>query len=119
EELAEANEFLLGLGLVKWPTSKVFEQDPRSGQNGFECSYRFQDELGFVVLRMKAEDLRFSADLDPDFFEEPLSSRRCSAVLDFDRGSFGDIDAKAFNPGEWLRGYFHILRRDLPKVVEG
>lgn len=117
--IGEANAFFLGREIVKWPTSKVFDQSLDAGQNGIDLQFRFEDEKSFSVLRVRAEKLKMDVNLDPYFFEEAkLSKEKNRSVIDFDRGLLGSVDATTVRVDEWLKGVHHILRRDLEKVIK-
>jgi hypothetical protein len=115
--LGEANKFVTGLGLVRIPQSQVFNQDQDAELNGVSVSYRFQDDKAFSVLRVKAERAKFHAELDREFVDEAIEVEKCRVVIDFDRGTLGSTDAAKLRLDEWLKGYQHLMRRDIPKVL--
>jgi hypothetical protein len=113
-----ANAAVMDLGLVRWPAERVFDQPLDGKKNGVDVSYRFEDENTFSVLRVKAEGLLYEQQTDPEFFDEPLIKREKNRMMvDFDRGVLKPIEAKKFRTEEWLKGYFHVLRRDIEKVL--
>jgi hypothetical protein len=116
--LRDANEALIDLKIVNWPTERVFDQPMDGERNGVEVQLRFEDKTSFSVLRLKAEELRLEMDMDPDFFEEPIKESRYRMVIDFDRGLLGAVDATKFRMDDWLKGYVHVLRRDIDKVIQ-
>lgn len=116
--IGEANAHLLSMGFAKWPKEKVFNQSADSALNGIEISFRFQDEKSFSIVRLKAEQTTFHAELDRDYVTDPIDIEKNKSVIDFDRGTLGQIDASKFRMDEWITGYFHVLRRDLGKVLE-
>jgi len=117
--LKEANAELLSWNLARWPTTKVFDQPLEGGHNGLEIQYRFEDENSFSVLKLKAEQLKFEVDLDPYFVDEPkIRKIKNRMAVDFDRGLLGSVSAEKFRMGEWIKGYQHILRRDIEKVIQ-
>lgn len=115
-----AAEAVRRLGLVNWPTQKVFGQDEAGEKNGLECSLRFEDALAFTVLRARTESVVMDYEIHPDFAgDEPKVHKELHRmVLDFDRGTTQPIKSRDFSAEEWLKGYFHLLRRDLPKVIQ-
>lgn len=116
--LKNANAELLSMGLVRWPDTKVFDQPLISDQNGVEVHYRFEDENSFSLLKLKAEQLNFKMELDPYWIEDSeISKQKSRMVIDFDRGLLGSVNAEKFRMDEWLKGYQHILRRDIEKVL--
>jgi len=117
DSLKAANVALRALNVVSWPTERVFDQSMDAGQNGLEVHFRFEDAVSFTSVRLKAEELRLEVELDADFFDQPIKESRCRAVIDFDRGILGTIDASKFRMDDWLKGYVHVLRRDLDKVI--
>ena len=118
--LREANADLLALNLARWPNTKVFDQPLESERNGLEIAFRFEDQSSFSVLRLKAEQLKAEAELDPEFFDEStITKTKNRLVIDFDRGLLGSVGASKFRADEWIKGYQHILRRDIEKVLKG
>lgn len=119
ESLKNANAELLALNLVRWPDTMVFDQPLESDRNGLEVQYRFEDDSSFSVLRLKAEQLRYEVDLDPNLFNDPKIRKVINRmIIDFDRGLLGAVVAGKFRMDEWLKGYQHILRRDIEKVIK-
>lgn len=117
ESIREANEHVRGMGLTYWPSDKVFDQSPLSDRSGIDVSYRFQDEASFSVLRIYAQQALFHAELDQDFISEPIEVKKNRAIVDFDRGTLGSVDAGKVRIDDWMDGYFHVLRRDIDKVL--
>jgi hypothetical protein len=118
--LKEANAEILGLKLAKWPSVKVFDQPTDSERNGLDISYRFEDEKSFAFLRICSEQRKYEVNLDPDYIEEPeIRKLKCRVVIAFDRGLLGSVDAQKFRMDDWLKGFQHILRRDIDKVIKG
>lgn len=119
ESLKNANAELLALNLVRWPDTMVFDQPLESDRNGLEVQYRFEDESSFSVLKLKAEQLKYEVDLDPNVFNDPKIRKVINRMtIDFDRGLLGAVAAGKFRMDEWLKGYQHILRRDIEKVIK-
>ena len=71
ESFKNTNAELLALNLVRWPDTMVFDQPLESDRNGLEVQYRFEDESSFSVLKLKAEQLKYEVDLDPNVFNDP------------------------------------------------
>ncbi|MDR5830111.1 hypothetical protein P9250_19750 [Caballeronia sp. LP006] len=117
ESLKEANAAVFDLGLVKWPNERVFDQPMEADRNGSELLYRFEDKASFTLLRLKAEELKLETELDPEFFDEPINRSQFRMIIDFDRGNLGAINAQKFRMDDWLKGYSHVLRRDIDKVL--
>ncbi|BCZ78515.1 hypothetical protein PTKU64_21900 [Paraburkholderia terrae] len=117
QNLKEANNAVAALGLLKWPSERVFDQPTDTDMNGAEILFRFEDKTSFTFLRLKAEELKFEAELDPEFFDEPIKRSEPRMVIDFDRGLLGTIDARKLRMDDWLKGYSHVLRRDIDKVL--
>lgn len=117
--LKEANAELFGLNLAKWPDTKVFDQSIDSEFNSLEIRYRFQDQESFSAVMLKAEQVIYQVDLDPSFVEESVIRKTINRiVLDFDRGLLGTVSATKFRMDEWIKGYQHVLRRDIEKVIK-
>jgi hypothetical protein len=119
DSMHEANSYIFGLNLARWPTSKVFDQPEQSDLNGLDISYRFEDESSFSVLRLKAERVKYEVDIDPAITENPeIRVTKNRAIIDFDRGLLGKVAVDKFRTDDWLKGYQHVLRRDLEKILK-
>lgn len=118
--LSDAANAVRALGLVNWPSQKVFGQDESGSKNNLDCSLRFEDDVAFSVVRTRAESVRMEYEIHPDFGgnESRVQKELHRMVVDFDRGTTQPMKSRDFIAEEWLRGYFHVLRRDLPKVVQ-
>ena len=114
-----ATEAVRELGLVNWPAQTVFGQDQGSEKDGLDCSLRFEDAFAFTVLRTRTESVIMDYEIHPDFAvdDSKVHKELHRMVLDFDRGTAQPMKANDFSSDEWLKGYFHLLRRDLPKVI--
>jgi hypothetical protein len=116
--LREANAAVLGLRLARWPSQKVFDQPLDGEKNGLEISYRFEDGDTFTVVRLKAEGIVYERHLDTEFFDEELFKKEKNRmVIDFDRGLLRPVESSKFRPEDWIKGYFHVLRRDIDKIL--
>lgn len=118
DTIKAANEFLFGFGLVRWPSQKVFDQPQESELNSFDLNYRFEDDKSFAFLRFRTEKLMIEAKLPAEFSERELKTNSNRFVFDYDRGLVSDIEVSKFRSSEWFKGYNHILRRDLDKVIQ-
>ena len=117
--LKEANSELIALNLVRWPNTKVFNQATDSDLNSLDLLYRFQDEQSFSVLKIKVEQVRYQVDLDPYFIEQPkIEKDRNRMVIDFDRGLLGTVNADKLRMDDWIKGFQHVLNRDIEKVIK-
>jgi hypothetical protein len=112
-----ANEFVIGMGLAPWPEGRIFDQPVGGKGNSLEIAFRFEDEASFAVVRVGAEHLLVEMKSHPDIENEPVKKEKHRAFIDFDRGLLAEIDARALRLDEWLKGYQHLLRRDLEKVL--
>jgi hypothetical protein len=120
DTIKAANAELLGMELAVWPDDNVFDQPMDAELNGLEIAYRFEDKASFSLLRLKSEQVKTEVELDPEFFDEPvLAKTKIRLVIDFDRGLLGSVDAGKFRVTEWIKGFQHVLRRDLEKVLKG
>jgi hypothetical protein len=113
----EANLYLLNLGVVTAPEGRVFDQPHDGKGNSIEVGYRFEDEASFAVLRVGGEHLNIEMRPNPELETEAMKKQRFRAIIDFDRGLLSSLDAKTLRMDEWLKGYQHLLRRDLEKVI--
>ena len=118
--LRQANDLIFGLNLVRFPAQKVFDQPVGGSKNGVDIGFRFEDDETFTTLRIKAEGLIYKREVRPEFPEDAaVSFEKNRVMIEFDKGSLKSMKANNFNPEEWLKGYFHVLRRDLEKVISG
>ncbi|MDB5815127.1 MAG: hypothetical protein JWN23_2244 [Rhodocyclales bacterium] len=116
--MREANAMLQNLKLGRWPQAKVFEQPMDSELNTIDMTFRFETVESFTTVRVKTDRLTFEADLDADFVDEPkIRKEKNRFVVDFDRGLLGTVDAAKLSIEDWLKGYTHVMRRDLDKVI--
>ena len=112
-----ANDYVLNFGLTPWPKDRVFDQ-PTSGRgNAVDVGFRFEDEVSFAVLRFGTEHLNLEMKAHPEFETETIKKSIYRAFIDFDRGLLAPPDASSLRLDEWLKGYLHILRRDVEKVI--
>jgi hypothetical protein len=117
--LKDANDKLRSFGLVRWPDTKVFDQPMESDQNAYHLQLRFQDDKSFSFLTVETEQLKYEVELDPEFVDETeIKESKNRVVIDFDRGILTPTRAEKFRMDEWLKGFQHILRRDLDKVIK-
>ncbi len=119
DDIGEANRSLLSLNLIRLPDEKVFDQPMDSTKNSAEIMYRFEDENSFSFVRVRSEKRTMELQGDPDFMTEPLTRHLCRLLVDFDRGSIGVIEINKLNISEWFKGYLHVMRRDMDKVLGG
>ena len=117
--LRSANEALLAFGLCRWPKSKVFDQPEESDHNSFDLVYRFEDEASFSFLRVRTEQIKLELKVESDIGTlKEASDIKNRLIIDFDRGLKQSIDAASFRMDEWLKGFVHVLRRDVEKVLK-
>lgn len=119
--IKEANDELFALKLAKWPDTKVFDQPMESELNSLEILYRFHDQESFSNLKIKAEQVTYQVNLDPAYFtdeESEIKKINNRIVIDFDRGLLGTVAFEKFRIDEWIKGYQHVLRRDIDKVIK-
>lgn len=117
DSIDQANAYIRGLDLVRWPSSDVFNLSPSAERSGPDVTFRFQDDKAFSVVRMKADRISAEVELDPEFFERSVKSESIHVLIDFDRGVTGKMEAEKLNIEEWFKGYRHVLRRDIQAVV--
>ena len=113
-----ANQELFALGLCRLPKDKVFDQPTDAERNTFDLTYRFEDAASFAFLRISTEQVVITIKANPDIPAiKDSSESRNRLIIDFDRGLKQPIDASSFRMDEWLKGFSHLLRRDLEKVL--
>lgn len=119
ETMREANEELFKLSLCRFPKSKVFDQPTDSPKNTFVLTYRFEDEASFAFLRVRTEGVRMEFKADKEFTTlKDTSETKNRLMIDFDRGLIESTEAASFRMDEWLKGFMHVLRRDVEKVLK-
>ncbi len=117
--IKDANAELIALNMAQWPTTKVFDQSTGSDFNSLELLYRFQDDQSFSVLKLKTEQIKYEVGLDPYFVEHSnIEKVRNRMVIDFDRGLLGSVKADKLRMDDWIKGFQHILNRDIEKVIK-
>ncbi len=116
--IREANGFLISLGLVPWPQTKVFNQPEKSEKNTFDLLYRFEDPESFTTLRLASEEVVYEIRIDPAFeYDGETKKVKCRAIVEFDRGVLGKVSMSGFRVEEWFKGFQHVLRRDIDKIL--
>ncbi|NMF99689.1 hypothetical protein GPA27_20125 [Aromatoleum toluolicum] len=116
--IREANAALFAMNLIRWPTTKVFDQPLDAELNSVDLQYRFEDTNSFSFLRLKSEHVKYEVDLDAEFVDQTeIRGEKCRLVIDFDRGLLGSVSTDKFRMDDWLKGFQHLLRRDLEKVI--
>lgn len=116
--IAAANAELIAMGLCRMPASKVFDQPIQSENNTVDVAYKFEDASSFAMLRVRTESVKLEFTPPLEFSNvKPFDETRHKLILDFDRGVKGSIEASDFRMDEWLKGFVHVLRRDVEKVL--
>lgn len=116
--IGEANGRLAAMGLARIPEGKVFDQSTESPLNSVDVRYRFEDEKSFALLRVHTEKMKYRVDLDTEFVNDASIEKELHRLnLDFDRGTLGTVKLATFRVEDWLKGFIHVLRRDLEKVI--
>jgi len=117
--MRDANEELFKLNLCPFPKSKVFDQPTDSPRNTFVLTYRFEDDASFAFLRVRTEGVRMEFKADKEFATlKDTSETKNRLIFDFDRGLIKATEAASFRMDEWLKGFMHVLRRDVEKVLK-
>jgi hypothetical protein len=117
--LAEANQELFKWGLCDFPKVKVFDQPTESALNTTDLTYRFEDEASFAFLRVFTQGVKLEIKADKDFpTMKDMSEVKNRLIIDFDRGLKQPTEASSFRMDEWLKGFMHVLRRDVEKVLK-
>jgi len=117
ETIAEANALARSFSCINWPEQKVFGQAKDSDENGVSFSFRFQDKTSFSVVEVKTEEATFHVDHDSVLNVGPIDKKQCACLVEFDRGTFGPIDASRLRVIDWIEGFVHVMRRDIDKVL--
>lgn len=115
--IADANTELRKWLPVMWPSKKVFDQPEDSEKNSVELGLKYEDDKSFSFLRFRTEQLNYEIKLERPF-ESPEKKVVSRMIVDFDRGLVGTVKASTFRMDEWLKGFQHVLRRDIGKVLD-
>lgn len=104
--------------MAKWPNQKIFDQPMEAELNGLELFYRFEDEASFSTLRIKAQQTKYNVNLEDTIIDEPNIEKTDNQILIiFDRGMLGTVNAEKFRVDAWIKGFQHVLRRDIEKIT--
>jgi len=114
--IGDANLALHNLGMVRRPESKVFDISTKSEKNSSDLNIKFEDETSFAFLKLRTETINIESEEIPEFDIDGMKKSLHRLALDFDRGIVGEVDLKKIRAGDWIKGFLHLLRRDLPKV---
>jgi hypothetical protein len=117
DNMDEVKEYMVNLAVVEWPTQKVFDQPVDSSKNVPDVMFRFEDEKSFTFVRIRAEERRIEVKLDPDVMEDDVEKNTFRVLIDFDRGNLGSVPSEKIKLDEWFKGYMHVMRRDMDKVI--
>lgn len=115
--IADANRRAIDLGICRMPAERVFDQNPDSPRNSINTTLRFEDDNSFSAVTIRTETTKLEIGSLPEFDRERVFDERHRFILEFDRGSLGEIPVAKIRVNEWLKGYMHVLRRDIDKVV--
>lgn len=119
DSMDEVKRYMFSLAVVEWPTQKVFDQPIDSSKNVPDVMFRFEDEKSFTFVRIRAEERKFEVKLDPDVMENDIKKDTFRVLIDFDRGNLGSVLTEKIKLDEWFKGYVHVMRRDIDKVIRG
>ena len=115
----DANKELFALKLCRRPNTKVFDQPLDAPLNTIDITYRFEDKPSFAFLRIHVEQFTTNIEINSEFTAlEKKSETKNRLIIDFDRGLKESVDAVSFRMDEWIKGFSHLLRRDLEKVIK-
>jgi hypothetical protein len=110
-----ANEKLLGAGIVRWPTRKVFNQDEQSSKNTLAVNFQYEDSATKTIIRIRTESAKFEMKaLDALEEIEPVTQEQHRIVVDVDRILQNPTQAKDLRILDWLEGFHHLIKRDVP-----
>lgn len=117
KSISTANSALFALAKYQIK-AKVFDQPVDSPLNTIDCAYKFEDESSFAFLRIRTEQVTVEITPNADMPNLKGSKETTNRlVIDFDRGIKKKVAAADFRMDEWLKGFVHVFRRDLEKVV--
>ena len=108
--LGEANKEIIALGIVPWPSGKVFDQPENGERNSFDLTYRFEDDESFSILRIHTEQVAIELKLNREFeLDEKIERKKTThrILVDFDRGVLGAVAYPNFRVADWFKGFQH------------
>jgi len=112
-----ANAEVLSWNLCRWPVGKVFEQPEDAEANGIDLLFRLEDANSFTHVRVGAEEVKIELMPHPEFPDIEVHKQKSRVYVDVDRGLLGSVRGDDFRISEWLKGYHHVLRRDIDKLL--
>lgn len=119
DSIKKANEDLLSLNMARWPSDKIFEQPMDTELNSLELFYRFQDDSSFSTIKLKAQQTTYNVHLDKNYVDTAdIEKTNNQILIIFDRGLLGSVNAEKFRANDWIKGFQHVLRRDIEKLIK-
>lgn len=112
----EANSEYQELGLANWPTRDVFNIRMDSSLNSGSIHYQIEDDASSVAVRIAPT---FNViEIDNSEFPELSGKKEIHRlIVDVDRQTKKTTEADRFSPNDWLKGYHHLLNRDLSAIL--
>ena len=112
-----ANEAILNLGLINFPTKKIFNIETTNNQNSFDVRYILGDNRSGAAVRVYPNSTTVDIDTRGTMPELDRKHTKHTLSIDIDRYTKQAIPAEAFKVTEWLKGTAHLIRRDLPQLL--
>lgn len=112
-----AHKAYRAMNLVKWPSRKVFDCAVDSPLNGGAAHLQFEDDQAMTIVRVAPQQVTMEIPAQEEFPDLEGKKVINRVVVDVDRQTKKSIDATRFSALDWLKGYQHLLNRDLPEIV--
>ncbi|VTU28802.1 hypothetical protein H6CHR_03065 [Variovorax sp. PBL-H6] len=112
-----AHKAYLAMNLVNWPPRRVFDCAVDSPLNGGSAHLQFEDDQALTIVRVSPQQVAIEIPAQEEFPEIEGKKVVDRVIVDVDRQTKKPIDAARFSAPDWLKGYQHLLNRDLPEIV--
>ena len=112
----EANEAVVGSGLVRFPELPIFNHKQASTSCNATLFWKDDSITTQVILKSEHKNLAIR---DSDFPDLEKPHDLYYVTLDVDRGTRAPVDMEQFRLEDWLKGVQHVIARDIDKVLNG
>ena len=109
---------LRAMRLARRPSKNVFNIDIESESNIETVSYKFENESMGTTVNIAFQSLKLELKTGGEFPDADASKDLHRIVIDVDRFTKKPTSTKQFSAVEWLKGYNHLIRRDLPTIID-
>jgi hypothetical protein len=117
ESQDEVNRALLSLGLINFPSKKIFNAETDDPQNSIDIKYVLGDKKTGSTIRIFPNSTTVEIDTRGTMPDIDRKHTKHTLTIDIDRYTKQATTADAFRVSEWLKGTAHLIRRDLPQLL--